>query len=96
MPPITTEDIEKQRERNEKLREQIAAANDQRVEREQDAANAVTMAALKAEETRLEVELAEAKEASKVSSVKAGVSDLIDGAGGEPTPSAGDKTKAKE
>ena len=97
MPPITDEEVEKQRERNEKLREQIAAANDQRLEREAEVANSVTMAALKAEEARLEAELAEAKELAKMTSVKAGVSAQIDNVKGTPTPAAGDNPKdAKE
>ena len=91
--PVTDADLEKQRERNEKLREQIAEAAATRAERESDAAREVEMAQLKAEEARLTAELEASRSAAKVASVKAGAAGLL-GTVTEQEAEAATQTKA--
>jgi hypothetical protein len=78
--PTSDEDLQKQSERVQKLREQVADAEAKRVERESSLANDVTMAQLQAEEAALEARLAVAKEAGKVGNVKSGASAPLDAA----------------
>lgn len=70
--PVTEEALQDQREKNEKLRAEIAKATAARVSAEADAHNDVQMAALKAEEARLEADLAEVKSGSTKTAVRAG------------------------
>ena len=70
---VTEEDLEKKRERNEKLRQQIQTEESKRFEREVNLTNELTAAELDAEGARLEAQLAAAKEAGKASVVKSGV-----------------------
>jgi hypothetical protein len=64
---VTDKDVEKSREKVEKLREQLAAANFDLVTSEQSRNNAVTKARLDAEAERLQAQLAAAKDRLKVS-----------------------------
>lgn len=70
--PTTEEDLQQKRERNEKLREQIAAEEAKRRDRELDLSNQIVGQELDAEGARLEAELASLKESSKVANVKSG------------------------
>jgi hypothetical protein len=70
---VTEEDLDKKRERNEKLREQIQTEEAKRFQREADLTNELTAAQLDAEGARLEAQLAAVKESGKASNVKAGV-----------------------
>lgn len=78
--PTSDEELQKQSERVQKLREQVAEAEAKRVEREREVANDITMAQLKAEEAQLEARLTVAREAGKVNAVKAGVAAPLDAA----------------
>lgn len=70
--PTSEEDLEAKRQRNVKLREQIEAEHAKRVTREREAANDIVAVQLDVEGARLESELASAKEAAKVSTIKQG------------------------
>ncbi len=72
--PTTEEELQQKRERNAKLREQLAQEEAKRVEREVNLANDLTAAQLDAEEARLKAQLTDAKEAAKVANVKEGAS----------------------
>lgn len=91
--PTTDEELETERARLRKLRDDIASARAAREERERALSNDITMAQLKAEGSRLEAELAEARTAAKASSVKAGISDQID-VNREAEKAADERTKA--
>lgn len=78
--PTSDEDLQKEAERVQKLREQVSNAEAKRTERERELANDVTMTQLQAEAAALEARLAVAKEAGKVSSVKDGASAPLDAA----------------
>jgi hypothetical protein len=78
--PTSEEELQKQSQRVEKLRQQVADAESVRVQRERDLANDVTMAQLQAEEAMLEARLAAAKDAGKVGSVKEGAEAPLDAA----------------
>jgi hypothetical protein len=73
----TEEDLQKIRDDNDKLREQIAAEDAKRAEREAEATLAVSLAQLSTENARLQAQLASAKEAAKVATVKAGTDTLM-------------------
>lgn len=70
--PTSDEDLEKQGDKVAKLREKVAQAEAERIEREAAAGNELTMLALQAEEERLSAQLLVSQNAKKVSSVKEG------------------------
>lgn len=70
----TEDDLRKQRDRVDKLREQLAQENAKLVAGVQDQQNEVEMAQLKAEEASLLAELAAAKDVSKKAAIKSGAS----------------------
>ena len=72
MAALTDKDLEQKRERNEKLREQIATAEAKAASTVQDHSREIEAAQLDAETARLEKQLAAAKEAAKPSNLKAG------------------------
>lgn len=74
---VTEKELDKLRSENEKLREQIAAKQSDRAEREAAATRQVEALQLQAENERLKAELAAVTEASKVGSVKAGSEGLV-------------------
>jgi len=74
----TDEDLAKKAAQVQRLREQVVAAESQRVSREAEVANDITMRQLEAEETRLQAQLAAAKNDSKASSVNAGAASVLD------------------
>lgn len=73
----TEEDLQKIRDDNERLRQQIAAEQQKKAERENEAARSLAYAELATENARLEAQLASAKEAAKVATVKAGTDALM-------------------
>lgn len=75
---ISDEEIGKRQSRVEKLREQVAAEEAKRIDREAGLSNDIAAAQLDAEEARLIAQLEAAKEANKVSAVKGGVSSVLD------------------
>lgn len=75
---VTDEELDKQRKELEKLREQVAETEAQRTEREQEQSRVLDMANMKAEEERLRAQLAAAREAAKLSSVRSGTAEQID------------------
>jgi hypothetical protein len=89
----TDEELDKERDRIAKLREQIAEANSAREDRERGLTNDIAKAQLQAEGARLEAELAEAKAAAKASTVKAGASDQLE-VNREAEKAADERTKA--
>lgn len=70
--PTSDEDLAKQADKVQKLRDQVASAEAERVQRERDSANDVAMLQLQAEEERLNAALVVAKDAKKAASVKDG------------------------
>lgn len=68
----TDDPLQEQRERNDKLREQLAQEQAKLVSGTQEAHDEVEQALLEAEGARLEAELAAAKDAAKKSTVRAG------------------------
>lgn len=72
MAALTEKDLEQKRARNERLREQIADAEAKAAAVSQEQNFAVEGALLDAEAARLDAQLAAAKEAAKVSNIKAG------------------------
>lgn len=70
--PTSDEDLDKQKDKVQKLREDVAQAEATRINREASLANDETMLRLQTEEAQLRARLAEVKESSKASSVKAG------------------------
>lgn len=73
----TEAELQKKRDRAEKLRADLAAAESLRATREQDKSTDIEAAQLDAEIARLEVEVARAKEAATVKSVNEGAAPLI-------------------
>lgn len=69
---VTEDDLQKKREKNNKLRQQIAEAEATAATRVQEQNNEIEAKSLDAETARLEAQLAAAKEAAKVASVKSG------------------------
>lgn len=92
--PTTDDELAKKRDKLEKLREQVAEAEDTRLQRERELSNDISAAELDAEEARLTHRLSIAKEMSKVSVVKAGAAQIFENienpgaviAPGEPAP----------
>lgn len=76
--PTTDEELTKKGEQVQKLREQVAAAQDQRVSREAEVSNDIAMAQLKAEETRLQAQLDAVKSDGKAASVNAAAASVLD------------------
>ena len=76
--PTTDEELAKKAEHVQRLREQVAAAQAQRVSREAEVSNDITAAQLDAEEVRLQAQLDAAKHESKVASVKSGAAIVLD------------------
>jgi hypothetical protein len=72
MAPVSEDDLQKKRDANEKLREQIAAAEASAAERVADQNNQLEATQLDAERARLEARLQQAKAAAKVTAVKEG------------------------
>jgi len=72
--PISEEDLQKRRDKADKLREQIAAAEAAATSHVQDASNEFEAAQLDAEVARLETRLQHAKAAAKISVAKDGAS----------------------
>lgn len=70
--PISEEDLQKKRDKAEKLREQIAEAEATAAANSQNAVNEIEAKQLDAETARLETRLAQAKAAAKVSAAKEG------------------------
>ena len=70
--PISEEDLQKKRDKAEKLREQIAEAEVAATAQAQDQTNVIEAAQLDAELARLEARLAQAKASAKVSVAKEG------------------------
>lgn len=68
------EELAKKGEHVQKLREQVAAEEAKRLERESGLANEITAQQLDAEAARLEAQLAMAKQANRASAVKEGAS----------------------
>lgn len=94
--PTSDEDLQKQSDRVQKLREQVAAEEAKRTTRERDLANDVTMAQLQAEEAALEARLAVAKDAGKVGSVKAGAAAPLEAAKEQMERAVAQKKAAEE
>jgi cytochrome c1 len=76
--PTTDEEVAKKAAHVQRLREQVAAAQDQRVTRVSELSNDITMRQLEVEESRLQAQLDLAKNDAKVTTVKAGASTLLD------------------
>lgn len=75
--PTTDEELAKKAEHVQKLREKVAAATAQRLDRERGVANDIALAQLTAEETRLQAQLDEADRRSKAAAVKEGASGVL-------------------
>lgn len=75
---VSEEDLEKKRQKVETLRAKVVDAQFLREERERELSRDIEAKQLDAEADRLEGELSIAKELAKVSTVKAGASDLAD------------------
>jgi predicted nucleic acid-binding Zn-ribbon protein len=78
--PITENDLQKKRDRLDKLREQIADAETTASAHVTDQAYQVEMAQLEAEEARLETQLARAKASAKVTVAKDGATGPLQAA----------------
>lgn len=72
MADVSEKDLEKKRQNNERLREQIAEAEATAAGRLQEQSRAIEGAQLDAEAARLKARLAAAKEAAKASAAKSG------------------------
>ena len=70
--PISEEDLQKKREKADKLREQIAEAESTAASAVQDQSNVIEAAQLDGEIVRLETRLQQAKAAAKISVAKEG------------------------
>lgn len=70
--PTSDEAVQKKADDVQSLREKVADAEANRVTRERELSNDITMRQLEAEEARLEAALSRAKQDGKVASVKAG------------------------
>lgn len=78
--PTSDKELDKKRQRVEKLREQLASEEAGRVEHAREISNDVVGAQLDAEAARLEGQLAEAKRLGRVTEAKSGASALIEAA----------------
>ena len=76
--PTSDEDLQKEMDRVQKLREQVADAEAKRVSRERELANDVTMNQLQAEAAQLEARLTVQSDSSKVANVKSGAAAPIE------------------
>lgn len=72
MANVTDKDLEAQRARVDKLRDQLAAEQSKATEGQTDLHNEVELTQLQAEEARLQTELAAAKEATKKGALRDG------------------------
>lgn len=72
------EEVQTKQANVQKLREQVAAAEAQRVANETAVGNDIVMAQLDVEEARLQAQLAEAKSAATKTAVKEGTSTTMD------------------
>ena len=70
--PTSDEDLQKMQEEVQQLRDKVAAESAANSTRQREADNDIAAAQLTAERTRLQSQLAAAKEASKASNIKAG------------------------
>ena len=70
MATVSEEDLQRKRDKNDKLREQIAAAEADAEARSRSQANEIESAQLDAETARLEARLQQAKAAARVSVAK--------------------------
>lgn len=70
--PTSDEDLQSLQEEVQQLRDKVAAEDAKAAERVRQADNDIAAAQLTAERTRLQGQLAQAKEASKASNIKAG------------------------
>lgn len=70
--PTSDEDLQAKSEEVQKLRDQVANSERNRIQRESELSNEIAMKQLEAEEHALRARLAVTKEAGKVASVKAG------------------------
>lgn len=77
MPVPSDEDLQKIRDDNEKLRAKIRETQSTRATREAEASRVIEYEQLKAEQVRLEAQLANEKELAKVGSVKAGSENVL-------------------
>lgn len=75
---LTEDELEQKRQRNEKLREQVAQEEAKRVDREAGLGNDLTGLQLDAEAARLQAALDAAKHSNKVAAVKEGTSYVTD------------------
>lgn len=75
---VTEEDLEQKRKELAKLREQIASTGEKASTAVQEQSNAIQAAQLDAEKARLEAQLAAQREAAKVSTIRAGSTELND------------------
>lgn len=73
---VSDKDLEKLRDKGDKLREQIAAAEAEAAQKITDASNAIVQSQLEAENARLEARLAAAKAAAKTTTIKEGSEGL--------------------
>lgn len=78
--PTSDEDLRKQQDTVQKLRDQVAAARATAETKAREQDNDVAAAQLQAEEIRLKTELAQLKEAGKATTVKAGAAGPIEAA----------------
>jgi hypothetical protein len=76
--PTSDEDVQAAQAAVQKLREQVATARAEAVEREASLANDVTMVQLEREAYGLQAELAQLKERAKAANVKAGAAAVLD------------------
>ena len=74
------EELQAKADKIQKLREQIAAEEAKRLEREAAVANDITAAQLDAEATRLQAQLEAAKNANKANAVKDGAANVLEAA----------------
>lgn len=70
--PTSDEDLQSLQDEVQKLRDQVAAEDAKAAERVRQTDNDIAAAQLNAERTRLQAQLAQAKEASKASNIKSG------------------------
>lgn len=89
------QEVQEKQVRVAKLREQVAAANAQRLTNEAELTNDITLVQLDAEEARLQAELAEAKTAATKTAVKEGAQTTLQAAR-EQQAAAREQAKAAE
>jgi hypothetical protein len=78
MAALTEKDLEQKRDKNARLREQIAEAEAQAAERLQEKSTEIEAKTLDAETARLEAQLAAAREAAKASVAKSGAAGPLE------------------